>query len=289
MKLSDIFATGKSTLSFEVFPPKTSDKYESVKQATEAIAALRPSFMSVTCGAGGSNRGFTVDIARNIQDKYRVITLAHLTCVATPRDGIDQSLESMAESGIHNILALRGDMPTYEGARVERDFAHASDLAAHISAHGGFCIGGACYPEGHPESISPEADLRNLRIKVEAGCEFLTTQMFFDNDSFYRFRERTEAEGISVPLIAGIMPLTGISQLGRIRALSGVPLPRKLLRIAERFEDNPLALRQAGIAYATEQAFELYSNGTRGVHIYTMNKPEVAEKIQNNLSGVIEN
>lgn len=288
MKLTELFASGKPTLSFEVFPPKTSDKYESVRQATEMIAALRPSFMSVTCGAGGSTQGFTVSIARNIQEKTGVITLAHLTCVSSSREGIRKNLLDMRDAGIDNILALRGDLPTYEGARVETDFPHASDLTAVIKSSGDFCVGGACYPEGHPESISLDADMRNLRRKIDAGCDFLTTQMFFDNNIFYDFLDRLAKQGISVPVNAGIMPVTSVAQIGRIRGLSGSTLPPRLLRLAERFEHNPLAMKQAGIAFATEQAFELYSNGVQGVHFYTMNKPEVAAKLQENLSGVVE-
>ncbi len=287
MKLTDKSFCSKPTLSFEVFPPKTSDKYQSVKAATEEIAALRPSFMSVTCGAGGSTQGFTVSIAGNIQQKYGVITLAHLTCVSSGREKIHTALRDMKQAGIENILALRGDIPTYEGAVIETDFPHACDLIEEIKKFGDFCVGGACYPEGHPESVSREADLRNLKRKVDAGCDFLTTQMFFDNDIFYGFLDRAAALGIDVPVNAGIMPITNAAQVGRIRALSGSTLPQRLLKLIEKFENNPAALKQAGIAYATEQAFELYSNGVKGVHIYTMNKPDVAERIQENLYGVI--
>lgn len=287
MKISELFLSGKPTLSFEVFPPKTSDKYESVREATEAIAALHPSFMSVTCGAGGSTQGFTVGIAKNIQEKYNVTTIAHLTCVSSSADTIHDRLCETRDAGIENILALRGDIPTYEGAHIETDYRHASDLAAAIGRFGGFCVGGACYPDGHPESVSLDADTRHLKLKVDAGCKFLTTQMFFDNDSFYAFVDRAVKYGINVPILAGIMPVTSVSQLGRIRGLSGSALPDKLMKMVARFEDNPTAMKQAGIAFATEQAFELYSNGVSGVHFYTMSKPEIAARLQNNLLGVV--
>lgn len=285
MKISETLKSDKLSLSFEVFPPKTSESYESIKNSALEIAKLNPDFMSVTYGAGGTTGSYTLDVAESII-KTGVTPIAHLTCVCSGKDKIRDTLAKMKEIGIENILALRGDMPagmTEKGL----DFTHASDLAAEIKAFGGFCIGGACYPEVHPESETQKQDIINLKKKVDAGCEFLTTQMFFDNNILYNFLYKIREAGITVPVIPGIMPVTNPAQIKRICSLSGTVLPRKFIRMVDRFGSNPAAMKQAGIAYATEQIVDLYSNGLGAVHVYSMNKPDVAKKIQSNLEDII--
>lgn len=286
MKLSELFAKDKPTLSFEVFPPKTSDLYEKVEQAANSIAALKPDYMSVTYGAGGGTSQYTVSIAENIEKQYKVPTLAHLTCVSSTKETVHTQLENLKKAGIENILALRGDIPK-EG-RLAHDYTYASELIREIVEAGGFCIGGACYPEGHLESESLEDDIVNIGKKVEAGCSFLTTQMFFSNDILYSYIDKLRKKGIFVPVVAGIMPITNAKQIYRSCELSGTVLPKRFIRIAERYGDNPDAMKQAGIAYATEQIIDLYASGVKNVHVYSMNKPDVAQKIQDNLSEIIK-
>jgi methylenetetrahydrofolate reductase (NADPH) len=288
MKLTKLFASCKPTLSFEVFPPKSSNNYESVRSATEAIAALRPAFMSVTCGAGGTTEGFTVSIAKNLQDKFGVTPLVHLICISSSEEEIERSLEEIKAAGIENILALRGDIPKYDGATVKSDFKHACDLVAKIKRYGDFCVGGACYPEGHPESPSLDDDINNLKIKIDAGCDFLVSQMFFDNNIFYAFLDKLAAKGINVPVNPGIMPVTNAKQIRRILELSGRTLPRKFAKIVEKFGEDPESMKQAGIVYATEQVVDLFASGIKNVHIYTMNKPEVAARMMDNISAIIK-
>ncbi len=285
MKISEIIKSEKPVLSFEVFPPKNNESYESIKGAALEIAALKPDFMSVTYGAGGSTSTYTLDVAQSILASG-VTPIAHLTCVSASKEIIHNYLAEIKEKGIENILALRGDLPA--GVTAESlDFVHASDLVEEIKAFGGFCIGGACYPEGHTESSSLTKDIENLKIKVDAGCEFLTTQMFFNNDILYNFLYKIREAGITVPVIPGIMPVTNPAQIKRICALSGTVLPRRFLRLVDRFGDNPVAMKRAGIIYATEQIIDLYSNGINAVHVYSMNKPDVAMQIQKNLEGII--
>ncbi len=286
MKIIDIIKAEKPTLSFEVFPPKTSDNFESVKSATEKIAALKPDFMSVTYGAGGGTSEFTASIAQNIQNKTGVPVLAHLSCVSSTKDEIHKQLDSLKEKGIENILSLRGDIP--QGMTKEHlDYHYAYELTREIKEYGGFCIGGACYPESHPESENSFKDIEYLKTKVDAGCEFLTTQMFFDNNVLYNFLYRARKAGINVPIVAGIMPVTNPKSIKRICSISGTALPQRFIRIVDRYGDNPEAMKQAGIAYATEQIIDLYANGIRAVHVYSMNKPDVAEKILSNISSII--
>ena len=286
MKIIDIIKSEKPTLSFEVFPPKTSDNFETVNSATQAIAQLGPDFMSVTFGAGGGTSEFTSSIAQNIQNETGVPVLAHLSCVSSTKDEIHKQLMSLKEKGIENILALRGDIP--EGMSKENlDYHYASELTKEIREFGGFCIGGACYPEVHPESKSSIDDINYLKQKVEAGCEFLTTQMFFDNNLLYNFIYRVRKAGVDVPVVAGIMPVTNPKSIKRICAISGTALPQSFVRIVDRYGDNPEAMKQAGIAYATQQIIDLYANGVRAVHVYSMNKPDVAEKIKENISAII--
>lgn len=285
MKIKDILAQGKPTLSFEVFPPKTEANYESVDKAAREIAKLKPSFMSVTYGAGGGTSRYTVDIAATLNNEYQVPTLAHLTCVSSTREHVHKVVEELKERGIENILALRGDIP--QDGVVARDYKYASQLIREIKENGDFCIGAACYPEGHVESVNKTEDITHLKEKVEAGCDFVTTQMFFDNNILYNYLYRIRERGITVPVVAGIMPVTNVAQIKRICSMSGTYLPSRFKAIVDRFGDNPAAMKQAGIAYATEQIIDLIANGVNGIHIYSMNKPDVAEKIQSSLSEIL--
>ena len=286
MKISKLFAKKIPTLSFEVFPPKTDDTFESVKYATEEIAKIKPDFMSVTYGAGGGTSKHTLAIAQNLKNKYNVTPLAHLTCVSSTKEMIKKQLTLLTESRIENILALRGDIP--EGLNCEGfDYKYASDLIKEIKNFGDFCVGGACYPEGHVESENQKKDIETLKIKVDAGCEFLTTQMFFDNNILYNFLYKIREAGITVPVVAGIMPVTNGKQIERICKLSGTYLPQRFKSIVDKFGNYPDAMKQAGIAYATEQVTDLLANGVNNIHIYSMNKPDVAEKIKNNLSDIL--
>ncbi len=284
MKVTDIIKSKKATLSFEVFPPKTDDKFESVSKAIDGIANLRPDFMSVTYGAGGGTSAYTVRISKELKERG-VNSVAHLSCISSTKADVREKLIQLRANGIENILALRGDIPQDFSGNLE--YKYASELVAEIKQFGGFCIGGACYPEGHPESPTLFTDIENLRRKVDAGCDYLTTQMFFDNDLFYSFLAKAYSAGITVPIIPGIMPITRASQVARTLNLSGSPIPAKFRRIVDRFGDNPAAMRQAGVAYATEQVIDLYANGVKAVHIYTMNSVEVAQAIRRNLSEII--
>lgn len=289
MKLINIVKRDKPGLSFEVFPPKTWDKLESVIATTEKIASLMPTYMSVTYGAGGGTSDYTVKIAKNLKDRCGITPLAHLTCVSSSRERVHSQLDELKDAGIENILALRGDLVA--GMNMENlDYRYASELIYDIKEYMGdsFCIGGACYPEGHPESANYKEDIKHLKEKVEAGCEFLTTQMFFDNDILYNFMYRIREAGIDVPVVAGIMPVTNPNTIKRTMSISGNALPQKIVRLVDRFGDDPDALKQAGIAYATEQIIDLYANGINAVHVYCMNKPDVAAAIKNNISEILK-
>lgn len=285
MKIKDILARQRPVLSFEVFPPKTKDKYESVEKAAVRIAGLKPAFMSVTYGAGGGTSQYTVDIASHLQHECQVTPLAHLTCVSSTREQVLKVLKELKAAGIENILALRGDFPAGDGA--VSDYRYASQLIREIKEYGDFCIGAACYPEGHVESANKTVDMDYLKQKVEAGCDFVTTQMFFDNNILYNYLYRIREMGITVPVIAGIMPVTNVKQIIRSCQLSGTYLPTRFKAIVDRFGENPAAMKQAGIAYATEQIIDLIANGVNAIHVYSMNKPDVAEKIQENLSEIL--
>lgn len=288
MKLTAILNDGKPKLSFEVFPPKSWDAYDNVRTATEQVAGLKPSYMSVTYGAGGGGVSETaLSIASNLQEGFGVPVLAHLTCLTSDRDGVHKQLEKLRLAGIENILALRGDVP--KGTDMEHlSYHHACELIDDIKEFGGFCIGGACYPEGHPESASYTDDIKHLKEKVDAGCDFLTTQMFFDNDVLYNFLYKALRAGIDVPVVAGIMPVVNARSIKRTCAISGSALPARFLRIVDRFGDDPEAMKQAGIAYATEQIIDLYANGVSNVHVYCMNKPDVAGQIMANISSIVK-
>ena len=290
MKLTEIFKQNKYSLSFEVFPPKTDDLYDSVKTATEQIARLSPAFMSVTYGAGGGTSKHTLNIAKNIREEFGVESLAHLTCVSSTRETVNKRIADFKAAGIENVMALRGDIPAdmKNADRSDWAYRHASELIRELKESGAqFCIGGACYPEVHPESATQREDILRLKEKVEAGCEFLTTQMFFDNNLLYNFLYKIREAGITVPVIAGIMPITNAKQVERAITLSGPFMPQRFKSLVDTFGHDPTAMKQAGIAYATDQIIDLFANGVTNVHVYSMNKPDVAEKIQSNLSDIL--
>ena len=290
MKITDILAAHRTTLSFEVFPPKTSDKFESVQAASLEIAGYKPDFMSVTYGAGGGTSRYTLDIAQSIKRKHGVPTLAHLTCVSSTRQTVREKIAAMQAAGIENVMALRGDIPEgLENAdRSGWDYRYAVDLIRELKESGAdFCIGGACYPEIHPESPNQKDDIKYLKEKVDAGCEFLTTQMFFDNHLLYNFLYKIREAGITVPVVAGIMPITNAKQVERALKLSGSFVPQRFKSLVDKFGSDPDAMMQAGIAYATDQIIDLFANNVTNVHVYSMNKPEVAAKIQSNLSDIL--
>ena len=285
MRITDIIKGNKPSLSFEVFPPKTFDNFEAARQAAEAIAELSPGYMSVTYGAGGSTDIYTPEIAACILKKG-VTPLAHLTCISLDEEKVDAILNNLKDIGVDNILALRGDLPKgvseHKGA-----YMHASDLVAKIREFGGFCIGGACYPEGHPEAKNLEDDIEKLKIKLDAGCEFLTTQMFFDNNIIYSYMDKLHTAGIFTTVVPGIMPVTSIKQIERIISISGNAMPEKFMRIIDKYALDPTAMKKAGIEYATEQIKDLYKNGFNAVHVYSMNKADVAENIRDNVAEII--
>ena len=290
MKISDLLNKDGLFMSFEVFPPKNDTAFDSVKTATENIAKLAPSFVSVTYGAGGGTSRYTLEIAKNIKETTGVPTLAHLTCVSSTKETVREMIESIHAAGIENIMALRGDLtPELENSdRSAWDYRHASDLIADIKASGyDFCIGGACYPEIHPESENQTEDIKHLKEKVDAGCSFLTTQMFFDNNLLYNFLYKIREAGITVPVVPGIMPITNAGQVARAVKLSGSFMPVRFKSLVDKFGSSPAAMKQAGIAYATDQIIDLYANGIKNVHVYTMNKPDVAAAIQANVSAII--
>ena len=285
MKIIDLLKTGKPTLSFEVFPPKTSDKIEAVHDAAMQIAALRPAFMSVTYGAGGGTSAYTAALSADIQNLSSVPVLAHLTCINSTRAEVQAQLRALKDNGIENIMALRGDrVPEHH----ETDYHYASELVREIAADGSFCIGGACYPETHPESDNSFDDLLHLREKQDAGCQFFTTQMFFTNGVYYNFMYRVREAGVTVPVVAGIMPVTNASSIKRICRISGATLPQRFCRIVDKYGANPEQMKQAGIAYATQQIVDLFANGVRAVHVYSMNKPDVAAAILSNVSSLLQ-
>lgn len=289
MRIADILNSKKVSLSFEVFPPKKKEALESIKKTAVSLTQLKPDFISVTFGAGGSTKGYTAEIAESIENNGTT-SLAHLTCVRSTSEALKNTIYDLKSRNIKNVLALRGDFPkdAVTGENIfPSGYRHASDLVKLLKQEG-MCVGGACYPEGHPESRSHEADIEQLKYKVDAGVDFLTTQMFFDNDMLYSFLYRLQSAGIHVPVLAGIMPITNANQVSRMIDLSNAYIPRKLLAICDRFRDSPEAMMQAGIAYATDQIIDLISNGVRGIHIYTMNKPEIAQAIIHNVDDIIK-
>ncbi len=290
MKLTEILKQDTLSLSFEVFPPKVDTAWESVHGAVREIAKLRPAFMSVTYGAGGGTSRYTLDIAKEIKADYGVPSLAHLTCVSSTRETVHARIEEIKRAGIENVMALRGDIPQdmLSADRHAWDYHYATDLIRELKESGAdFCIGGACYPEVHPESADRREDIRHLREKVEAGCEFLTTQMFFDNNLLYNFLYKIREAGITIPVVAGIMPITNALQVKRAIQLSGSHMPQRFKSLVDKFGSDPAAMMQAGIAYATDQIIDLFANNITNVHVYSMNKPQVARCIQANLSDIL--
>lgn len=288
MKIKEILKSSEPHISFEIFPPKTDAGFDSVMKATEAIADLHPSYISVTYGACGGTSKNTVKIASRIKHELGVTSLAHLTCVSSTKETVHKVIDELKEQGIENILALRGDIPQDSDFPLPDHYRYASELIEDIKGQGDFCIGAACYPEGHVETEHKNDDIINLKHKVDCGVDFLTTQMFFDNSILYNFLYRIREKGITVPVIPGIMPVTSGSQIKRIGFLSGTALPERFRAVVDRFGDDKEAMQQAGIAYATDQIIDLFANGINHVHVYSMNKPEVAAAIMNNLSKIVK-
>lgn len=286
-KIIEILNDGRIHLSCELFPPKQGAELQNSLEIVNRIAAVKPSYMSVTYGAGGSTVGYSAALAKEVQDNG-LPALAHLTCVKADEVKITEVLQQLQGHGVNNILALRGDMPADMQGDHQGSFAHASDLMRFVKEQGDFCVGGAAYPEGHPESGSLEQDIENTKHKVDAGVDFLVTQMFFDNTILYNYMFRLLRAGINVPVVPGIMPVTNAKQIIRICQLSGTKLPPQFRAMVEKFADKPEALKQAGIAYATGQIIDLISNGFDNVHIYTMNKPEIFKGIMDNLSEIVD-
>lgn len=290
MKISDILNDPKFKISFEVFPPKKETSWDNVKEATEEIAKLNPAFMSVTYGAGGGTSRYTLDIAKNIESKFDFPMLTHLTCVSSDKEAVSRHIEEMKEAGIHNVMALRGDLtPELEATdRSKWAYTNAVQLVRQLREYDyDFCIGGACYPEVHPESSNQREDIKYLKEKVDAGVDFLTTQMFFDNNLFYNFLYKIREAGITVPVLPGIMPITNANQVERAIKLSGSFMPQRFKSLVDKFGSNPDAMKQAGIIYATDQIIDLYANGITNIHVYSMNKPDVARGIKDNLSAIL--
>ncbi len=287
MKIIDIFESKKVTISFEVFPPKENSQFDNVISTVGKLSGLKPDYMSVTYGAGGGTSGNTAKIADYIENELGVTALAHLTCVSSTAEEVSRLLDELKNRKIQNILALRGDIPKDSEYPTTRHYCYATQLINEIKQKGGFCVGAACYPEGHIENANKENDIIHLKEKVDAGCDFLVTQLFFDNNVFYNFLYRLLQKDINVPIDAGIMPVTNIKSIRRMTQLSGATLTPKYKAMIDRFEHSPKALYQAGIAYAVEQIIDLISNGVKGIHIYTMNKPEIAEAIMSGISDVV--
>lgn len=291
MQIIEILNQNQMSLSFEVFPPKMETSFESVRMATEEIASLKPAFMSVTYGAGGGTSDYTLAVAKNIKEKYNVPMLAHLTCVSSDKALVEKRIEDMKNAGITNVMALRGDLTPelMNSDRKNWDYSHAVDLICELKEKGDFCIGAACYPEVHPESANQREDIKHLKEKVDAGADFLTTQMVFDNNLFFNFLYKIREAGITVPVLPGIMPITNANQVERAIKLSGAFMPQRFKAVVDKFGSSTAAMKQAGIAYATDQIIDLYANGITNVHVYSMNKPDIARGIQANLSDILGN
>jgi len=289
MRITEKLMVKDQLISFEVFPPKTDSAFESIEWSVRELSAYNPDFMSVTYGAGGGTSKYTLDIAKNIKERYGTPTLAHLTCVSSTKETVAQKIEAIKSAGIENIMALRGDIPEsmQNDDRTHWDYRYAVDLVRELKAAGDFCIGGACYPEVHPESNNQNDDIKYLKEKVDAGCDFLTTQMFFDNNLLYNFLYKVREAGITVPVIPGVMPITNANQIERAIKLSGSFMPRRFISLLDKFGNTPEAMKQAGIIYATDQIIDLFANGIKNVHVYSMNKFDVAQRIMTNLSEIV--
>ena len=288
MKISSAVEEKKYSVSFEVFPPKTEDVRESVERAAREIAALKPVFMSVTYGAGGGTSEYTAALSEELQKSAGIPVMAHLTCITSSREHIREQLTKLKSKGIENILALRGDIP--EGFVLkEQNYRYAIELVRDIKAFDpGFCVAGACYPETHPDAPGRKEDVRRLKEKVDAGLDFLVTQMFFDNPVFYNYMYHLREAGVGVPVHPGIMPIVNAKTIKRTIKLSGTTLPERFRRILDTFGETPEAMRQAGIAYATDQIIDLFANGFSTVHVYSMNQPGIAKAILDNLSNILD-
>ncbi len=285
MKVSELLKSDQVTISVELFPPKKGSQLENYKAIVGQMAELKPSYISCTYGATGGTSDYTVEIADTI-NSHGIPAIAHLTCASSTKEKVQSVIKELKERNIENILALRGDIPENADFPLPDQYHHAIELIGEIKEIGDFCIGGACYPEGHPEAATMEEDLQHLKEKVDAGCDYLTTQMFFDNNVYYRFLYKALAKGIDVPVVPGIMPVTNAAQVKRTISLTGNLVPAKFLSIVDRFGNDPEAMKQAGIAYATEQIIDLIANGVNHIHIYSMNKPDVAGAIMDNLSKI---
>ena len=287
MKIRDLFKDGRIVFSFEIFPPKKDGSIDTVYRTLDELTDLHPDFISVTYGAGGSLPGCsTREIVSIIKEKYHTESIAHLTCISSTKADIDRIIGEFEQYGIENVLALRGDVNP--NIPPKEDFKHASDLITYMKARSNLSFSGACYPEGHLESESLDADIENLKRKVDAGACHLISQLFFDNDCFYRFLDKARAAGINVPIEAGIMPCVNAASIKRMVGLCGASLPPKFTKTIARFGENPEAMRDAGIAYANEQIIDLVSSGVDGIHLYTMNNPYVAQKISEGVSSIIK-
>ena len=287
MKISEILKENPITISMEVFPPKSDVKLESVRATVREISRLRPAFVSCTYGAGGGTSRYTVEIAQDVMGEG-VASMAHLTCISSTRDTVKDQIGRIREAGIENILALRGDIPEGMDFPHPRYYSHAVQLVEEIrKEYPEACIGGACYPEKHPDAANKDEDILRIKEKVDAGCDFLTTQMFFNNSIYYNYLYRLREAGVKVPILAGIMPVTSRRQMERSIQLSGCVIPPELTALADRFGDSPAAMQQAGILYASHQIIDLIANGCGHIHVYTMNKPEVAAGILNNRKGIL--
>ncbi|MGL4736728.1 MAG: methylenetetrahydrofolate reductase [NAD(P)H] [Cellulosilyticaceae bacterium] len=282
--ISTLFDTKRPTISFEIFPPKSTTPLASIYKTIDGLAPLNPDFISVTYGAGGSSRQNTVDIAKAVKREYNIPVLTHLTCVGASKSSIDEILEALQEGDVQNVLALRGDLP--DGESSLGDFRYASDLTAYIKEKGGFGVAGACYPEKHIEAYSMEEDMKHLKAKVDAGAEFLISQLFFDNELFYKWCDKARTHGIEVPIVAGIMPITSPKQLERMVSLCGASIPAGIQTLIKAYQHNDAALREAGIAYASMQVIDLLAHGVDGIHLYTMNQPDIAKAILANMRGI---
>jgi methylenetetrahydrofolate reductase (NADPH) len=274
----------RPTFSFEIFPPKTGGNLESIYGTVDALASLMPDFISVTYGAGGSNRENTVEIASVIQNKYNIPTLDHLTCVGSSKRQMDSTLKELNDKGIKNILALRGDLSS---EAMLGEFKYASDLITYIKDKYDFSIVAACYPEKHTEAYSISDDLKNLKVKVDNGVDMLISQLFFDNEAFYCFNEKLKNAGINTPVVAGIMPITSAKQIERIVSLCGATVPVSVQRFIKAYGHNSMAIKEAGIAYATQQIVDLLAYGVDGIHLYTMNQADIAKRIAENIRGIL--
>ena len=283
MKISKLFNESKPIISFEIFPPKQTTSIESIYSTIDALAPLSPDFISVTYGAGGSTQGKTVQIASLLKNQYNITPLAHLTCVGGSKESMDQILDELEREGVHNILALRGDLP--EGSSLG-DFSYASDLIKYIKQRDSFDVAAACYPEKHIEALTLEEDIKHLQYKVDCGAELLISQLFFDNDAFYKWRENVRSQGIHTPIVAGIMPITSGKQLERMVTLCGASIPASIQNLIKAYNHNAQALKEAGIAYATMQIIDLLASGVDGIHLYTMNQADIAKRIMENIRGI---